>query len=50
VSFVKSIDSDRSAFLFGTNIDQKEWYEPLLCVTITIGKRGGIKSIRKQKS
>jgi len=42
-TFVKQMDDEYGVTLFGSNVDNKNWFDKLVCVSIRIGKRGGIK-------
>lgn len=47
LTFSKTMDNEHCVLLFGSNADTAKWYQPLVTVSITIGKRGGIKFNKK---
>ena len=48
VMFSKSYEDEDCVLLFGSNLITKHWLDKLRCVTLRIGKRGGVKVVRKR--
>ena len=47
LTFEKTEETEDYVRLFGSNCDTKDWLDRLACVSLRIGKRGGVKIIRK---
>ena len=48
LAFEKTYEDEDYVLLFGSNCDTKNWHDKLLCVSLRIGKRGGVKIINKR--
>ena len=48
LTFEKTSETENYVMLFGSNCDTKHWLDKLLCVSLSIGKRGGVKIINKR--
>ena len=48
LTFEKISETEDSVLLFGSNAYTKHWSNRLVCVSLSIGKRGGVKIVNKR--